>query len=123
MLPEVEETRGKLELAIDRLLDEMSSVDCSSKEFDVMANQLTKLYKMRDIEENLRLKALDTNANNDLRVVETALKQRDLLRPKRVSPDTLILVAGNLLGIVIILGYERANVITSRAMNLVMKLR
>jgi hypothetical protein len=123
MLPEVEKTRSKLDEAIDRLLTAMSEVDCSSKEFAVMADQLTKLYKMKDVEETLRLKALDTNANCDLRTIEASLKQKELLHPKRVSPDTLILVAGNILGIVIIISYEKANVITSRAMNFVMKLR
>jgi len=42
---------------------------------------------------------------------------------RKISPDTLILVAGNLAGIVLILNYERAGVITSRALGFVMKLR
>lgn len=42
---------------------------------------------------------------------------------KRVSPDTLVLVAGNLAGIILILSYEKANVLTSRALGFVMKLR
>lgn len=50
-------------------------------------------------------------------------KAKEQETPKRVSPDTLILVAGNLLGIVLILNYEKANVLTSRAIGFVMKLR
>lgn len=95
MLPEVKrKKRTKLDDAIDSLLDQMLVSDCSSKEYFTMVDQLTKLYKLREV---------DT--------------------PKRVSPDTLVLVAGNLIGIVVILGYEKANVITSRALGFVMKLR
>lgn len=50
-------------------------------------------------------------------------KAKEIFAPKQVSRDTLVLVAGNLVGIVLILGYERAGVITSRALNFVMKLR
>ena len=41
----------------------------------------------------------------------------------RVSPDTLIIVAGNLLGIVLILNYERLVVITSKAVGFVGKFK
>lgn len=41
--------------------------------------------------------------------------------PKRVSPDTLAIVLGNIAGIAMIVGYERANVVTSKALNFVLK--
>lgn len=41
--------------------------------------------------------------------------------PKRVSPDTLAMVLGNLLGIILIVGHERAHIVTSKALNFVMK--
>lgn len=44
-----------------------------------------------------------------------------LPRPNIVSADTAVVVAGNLIGIVAILGYERAHVVTSKALNFVMK--
>jgi hypothetical protein len=40
---------------------------------------------------------------------------------KPVSPDAVIAVVGNLLGIYSILGYERVNVITSKALGFVTK--
>jgi len=55
--------------------------------------------------------------------VSKLYKLKEINAPKRVSPDTLILVAGNLIGIILILNYEKANVITSRALGFVMKLR
>ena len=35
--------------------------------------------------------------------------------PSRLSPDTLATIAANLFGIAMIVGYERANVMTSKA--------
>lgn len=43
--------------------------------------------------------------------------------PKRVSPDTLAIVVGNLAGIILIVGHERMNVVTSKALSFVLKLR
>lgn len=43
--------------------------------------------------------------------------------PQRVSPDTLAIVLGNLLGIVVIVGHERAHIVTSKAINFLLKLR
>jgi hypothetical protein len=43
--------------------------------------------------------------------------------PQRVSPDTLAIVIGNLIGIILIVGHERLHVVTSKALNFVMKLR
>lgn len=40
---------------------------------------------------------------------------------QRVSPDQILLVVGNLLGILILVGYEQKHVLTSRALPLVMK--
>lgn len=42
-------------------------------------------------------------------------------RSKRVSPDTMAVVIGNLLGIGLIVGHERAHVVTSKALGFVMK--
>jgi hypothetical protein len=39
----------------------------------------------------------------------------------RVSPDTLLIVGGNLIGIVLILGYEHLHVVTSKALGFVLR--
>ena len=49
------------------------------------------------------------------------LKQNEKADP--VSKDTLALVSANLLGIIMIIKHEYVNVITSRAMNLLIKPR
>ncbi|QBZ73590.1 hypothetical protein SEA_ROSAASANTEWAA_26 [Streptomyces phage RosaAsantewaa] len=82
-----------LDAEIDRLLNRLSEIAPDSDEYAKTNEQLIKLYKLNE----------DTNSK------------------KRVSPDALAQVAGSLAGIVLILGYERAGIITSKAMSFVMK--
>lgn len=64
-----------------------------------------------------------TDYNKILDVVSTLHKMKTAERANRVSADTMAIVGANLLGIIMIIRYEHANVITSRAMNMVQKLR
>lgn len=81
-----DESHG-LDEAIDEIFREMATMPSDSNSYAKMADQLTKLYKLKEIDS-----------------------------PKRVNPDTLFTVAGNLVGILIIIGYEQHHVITSKAM-------
>jgi hypothetical protein len=84
-----------LEMAIDQLHAEMAGAMGDSEEYDRYTDQLTKLYKLREHDAPRRL----------------------------VNPDTLVLAGANVLGIILIVGHERAHVVTSKALNFVMKLR
>lgn len=84
-----------LETAIANLHAEMASFDGESEEYDRCTDQLTKLYKLREL-------------NNS---------------KWHVNPDTLVLAIANILGIGMIVGHERAHVVTSAARNFIMKLR
>jgi len=86
--------KSGLEKAIDELLKEMDTYDGDSESYSLLADQLVKLYGLKEID-----------------------------KPKRISPDTLAIVIGNLAGIAMIVGYERANVVTSKALNFVLKLK
>ena len=81
-----------LDKAIALLVAQMS--DAEVDEAAKLADQVAKLYKLKEIDS-----------------------------PQRVSPDTLILVVGNLVGILLILNHERLNVLSSKAVGFVMKLR
>lgn len=87
------ETSG-LTNAINDVFREMSSQSSDTEEYSKMVDQLSKLYSLKEID-----------------------------APKRINPDTLALVLGNLAGIVLIVGHERMNVVTSKAMNFVLKMR
>lgn len=87
-----------LDLAIDELLDEMARYSGTSDEYNKLTDQLTTLYSIKETEHQIHSK-------------------------KNVSADTLAIVGGNLLGIVLIVGHERAHVVTSKALTLLTKLR
>lgn len=71
----------------------------------------------------LALKEAETTASLKLKAVETIAKQDDIERRNRVSMDTLAVIGANLAGIVAILAYERAHIITSKALGFVTKSR
>ena len=83
-----------LQKAIDELLIEMELHSATSDEYANMADQLSKLYSLKEFDSK-----------------------------RRVSPDTLAVVIGNIIGIGMIVGHERAHVVTSKALNFIMKLR
>ena len=84
--------RTNLEKEIDSVIQRMSKHQPDSAEYSAIAENIEKLYKARTYE-----------------------------NVKRVSPDTIAIIAGNLLGIVLILGYEKAGVITSKALGFVLR--
>lgn len=90
--------RDGLTEAIDSLLREMSDLNGDDPEYAKMADQLTKLYALKEIDHK----------------VESG---------KRISLDTLAVVGANIAGILMIVGYERENVLTSKALSLLMKLK
>lgn len=83
-----------LENAIDQVLLEMQGFSADDDEYAKMVNQLETLYKLKVVD-----------------------------KPERVSYDTLAIIAGNLVGIVLIIGYERTNVITSKVLSFLLKTR
>lgn len=82
-----------LDETIEDLLKHMRAVEEDSEQYSKMADQLVKIYE---------------------------LKKHDA--SPTVSPDVLATVIGNLLGIVLIVGHERAHIVTSKALLFVQKL-
>jgi len=83
-----------LETAIDTLISEMASHEGETEEYAKMVDNLKTLY---------------------------TLKLED--KPDRVKLDTIAIVAGNLLGIIIIVGFEKSHVMTSKALSNLLKPR
>lgn len=82
-----------LDEAISDVYSEMKGFTAETDEYAAMVKQLTKLEKLR--------------------------------HSNRIQPslDTVLIVGGNLLGIVAILHYEKTGVVVSKALNLLMKIR
>ena len=87
-------TTVELDLAIERAYSALELKEPGSEQYANIVAQLAKLNAMKT--ENSR---------------------------KRISNDTLATIAANLFGIGLILWYERTEIVTSRAMNFVQKLR
>lgn len=82
------------DLIINKIALELQSIDHDSDEYDKLLSRMERVVAMQS----------STKTN-------------------RVSPDTKVMVLGNLAGIAMIVGFERAHVVTSKALGFVMKLR
>lgn len=83
-----------LETTIDHLISEMAGHEGNSEEYAKMTKNLDTLYK---------LKAED--------------------KPDRVDRNTIAIVAGNLIGILVIVSFEKSHVMTSKALSNLLKPR
>lgn len=81
-----------LEIEIERLLSVLTDEDPDTDKYNKVADQLSKLYKLKEIDSK-----------------------------KRVSPDALAAAATNLAGILLIVNFEHAHAMTSKAVSFVMK--
>jgi hypothetical protein len=84
--------------AITELEKTMASYEGNEDEYPKMVASLERLYKLKE-----------KHANKSFR--------------ERISPDTVIIVAGNLAGILIVVAYEHSHVIARNAINFAGKLR
>lgn len=74
-------------------------------------------------ESELEMRRNDLVVSQTLKAQELELRREEADDRRKVSKETLAVIAANLTGIVIILGYERANVIASKALGFIGKLR
>lgn len=89
------ETESKLDAEIQVLLDKLrETTDKDSDEYNTIIERIAKLHKLKTEE-----------------------------RPKRFSPDTALVVAANLIGIIWVTQHERLHPITTKSLGLVMKPR
>lgn len=79
---------------IDSVHEQMQSFAADDEQYSEMLNRLERLHK--------------------LQIAEKANK-------KTVSPDAIVSASASIIGIAMILGFEKANIITSKAMSFVFK--
>lgn len=133
--------------AIDDILKEMNDSD-DIKEKVEMAELLTKLYKLKEIdiklalqdaelrhkektahaeqltkEEELRLKKMALAAETTMAELNIETKRREMKLPFGLKPETVAVVAANLIGVALVLNHEKLNVVTSKAFGFVTKLK
>lgn len=92
MLNFIHKKANPLQDQIEYLLDSMTTYATDSSEYTTLLDKVERLYKISNHENG-----------------------------KKPSVDTILLVAGNLAGILLILNYERAAIVTTKALGFVMK--
>lgn len=89
-----EELNAKLDEAIDNLLDEMSCYEGHTEQYKQLSERLEELTKLRD---------------------------RKAKFP--VSPDVMFAAGANILGMILIMRFERLNIITTKAFTFLARVR
>jgi len=82
----------ELQKRIDEVIQELDKYTAEQSEYATIVGQLKELYALKELE-----------------------------KPEYVSINTLIAVGGNLAGILLIVGFERSNILTSKALSLLRK--
>lgn len=98
--------RTNLERQIDKLLEELEQSGVVEVKTDDEGKTKANLSAEYDIK---------------LKVVERLVKLRAEKQNKHLTPDTIAVIAGNLLGILLILNYEKLGVVTSKALGFVIR--
>ena len=86
--------RNNFDKEVDRVLSQMSDLDPTSNEYHTVVKNLDILTKAQQ-------------SSTD----------------RRFSKDAILAASANLAGIILILGYEKANVITTKAISFIPKTR
>lgn len=103
----------KLDAEIISLLGKLKETTKDTEEYEKLIKRTSELHKLK-VEE----RQLSTQAQN------LEYQQESDNRPKRISPDTALVVAANIFGILWLTRFERENVIKApNALKFVMKPR
>lgn len=84
--------KTSLEKEIENVLKQMEKEDSYTEEYCTMVSNLETLHKMKALEPK-----------------------------KKLSPDTILTVAANVIGIILILKFEETGIITSKALGFLSK--
>lgn len=127
------ENFGEIDKLNERLNELLKALDGHAPESDEYAkivDQLNKLMKIKEMIGNLHLKAdealtkrMDNENQFEVKKRELALKEKESEKPDRVSKEAWAMIAANLVGIGMIIGYERVNIIASKALGFVLRAR
>lgn len=107
------DTESKLDAEISAALAKLDQItDKTSKEYETLIDNIVKLHK---------LKSEDTQ--NQIKIEETLHKFEADSKRKLPSPDTMLVVAANLIGVIWITQHERLHVISRNTLGYIMKPR
>ena len=109
--------KGRLKKMREPILEQMSI------EQSFQAELRTTMVTSEDEEEIEKAKQFFDESVDHWEVLKRSLEEYDKLskRDWKISPDTLLIVGGNLAGILLILNFEKMDIIRSKAISFVLK--
>lgn len=124
-LYKAKEIEAKLKISVAETIVKQDEIEArTTREQTESAMRIRELeHRMDMAREELALRTQETNSKCEQISIETELKKAEAEKPDRVSKDTLAIIGANIAGIVLILGHERLNVITSKALGFVSRLK
>lgn len=109
--------------AIRSAYADLKSFTADDEGYQKTVDQLTKLYALKNQTAQLNFQAQTESATHKRAQAESQweAEQAELPFYKRVSPDTIVAVAGNLLVAVVVVKYEQTGVIASKVTSFMRK--
>lgn len=120
------ELQHKIEEDLELRSFRTNELELKEKDLQLKTNELEHKKTVHEDDRDLKSRELgirghDSEQSLKLKEEELALKRVESEKPDRVSADTWAMVGANLAGILLIVGYERVNVIASKAIGFVLK--
>jgi hypothetical protein len=113
-----------LDDAIANAFADLKKFKSEDEGYQTTVDQLTKLYALRDQTAQLNLQAQTAAAAQQLAQDQSTWQeeQDDLPFWRRVEPNTVVTVAGNLVLGLLVIKYEQTGVISSKVMTFMKKI-
>ena len=110
-------SKAKVKQMRERILEQMEGEQAFQE------NLRKAMITSDDKEEISKVKLLFDESVKHWEVLKHSLEEYDKLAEKKwkISPDTLLVVGANLLGIVLILKQEKIDIVSSKALSFVLK--
>lgn len=115
---------SNLDEAIASAFADLTSHSADSDAYQKTVDQLTKLYALKNQSAQLSLQAEQSFAAHQLEADKNAWSEEQDALPfyKRVDPNTLLTVAGNIFIGIAVIKYEQTGVISSKVMSFMKKI-
>lgn len=115
----IESQKTPMEALEEMMLETLLKTEPGTKEY---AERVQDLERLRKVMPEKPLKAEYIEAYSEMaKNLELLYKTKANDKKPKVSPDTVALIAANLLGIGLILWHEKADVITTKALGFIIK--
>lgn len=113
-----------LDAEIARVYEHLKHFSAEDEEYQKAVDQLSKLYALKNSAAQLSLQAQQTFAAHQLASDQNTWQEEQDQRPfyKRVEPNTVATVLGNLAVALIVIKYEQTGVISTKVTNFMRKI-